>query len=132
MGDTYTTDSPSFPLVLQCEVCSPRVSLNNEFLIWELHETCLILTDKHFELARGAGGPEPLLNDELIYYGLGLLPALFHISTDLLSLFFSVKFGGYYGNCLDDPLLFLCICRSHFQLCIENLLFQFKHFFGLG
>ncbi len=116
MGETYATNFPSFPLVLHCEVCSPRVSLNNEFLIWELHETCLILTHKHFELARGGGGPEPLLNDELIYYGLGLLPTLFHIPTDLLSLFFSVKFGGHYGNCKDHPLFFLCICRSHFQL----------------
>ncbi len=62
------------------------------------------------------GGAEPLLNDELIYYGLGLLPTLFHIPTDLLSLLFSVKFGGHYGNCKDHPLFFLCICRSHFQL----------------
>jgi len=43
MGETYTTDLPSLHLVLHCEVCSPRVSLNNEFLIWELHETCLIV-----------------------------------------------------------------------------------------
>jgi hypothetical protein len=43
MGETYTTNLPSFHLALHCEVCSPRVSLNNEFLIWELHETCLIV-----------------------------------------------------------------------------------------